>query len=90
MGEPQCIIVENQSDNGFFRDFGDLSLVDEKTARYFARDPRTFLQGMRRLTVQGQESNFGPPVTAQADGALLDGDYDNQPGNNFVLMFLAQ
>ena len=90
MGEPQCIIVERQSDGQFFRDFGDLSLADEKTARYFSRDPQTFLQGMRRLTVQGQESEFGPPVTAEAGGAILDGDFDNQPGNNFVLMFLAQ
>jgi len=59
--------------------------------QFAATDPQTFtLASAYTLTVFGSEhTNVGPAITAQDNGAALDGNFDGQPGGDFVLPFVV-
>jgi hypothetical protein len=69
---------------------GEVKLVDERTAQFLARDPQVFTQGNYRLVVLGEDQTDAPGVRAVDDGQLLDGNYDNAAGQNFVMAFAAR
>jgi hypothetical protein len=87
-GKPQSIRVAFLSGNQEKgRAFGDLSL-NGNVARFLARDPSFLNVNHWRLTVLGSDvANQGPGVRAADDGSPLDGNFDNQTGDDFVLNF---
>jgi Family of unknown function (DUF6519) len=79
----------------FFRVQGTVEVVDSTTVRFTITSPiiqgaqSVFIPGSYALTVFGT-STTNPPVTAvtaQDDGAALDGDFDFLPGGDFILNF---
>jgi hypothetical protein len=72
--------------------FASLKLVSDNTVvRCTLRDPKVFEKGRYTLTCLGTKPAVAeiPAILSQDDGTNLDGDYDNQPGDNFVLPFEA-
>jgi len=68
----------------------EVKMTDEQTVLLVARDPKIFAQGSYRLVVLGTDQVDAPAVRAADDSALLDGNYDNAPGADFVLPFVAR
>lgn len=68
---------------------GNVRMVDAQTAQFIARDPQIFPPGAYRLTVLGTDQTDAPAVRAVDDGAVLDGNYDNAAGQDFVMPFTA-
>lgn len=72
---------------GMFRLFGDLT-VKGNQAQYIAREPEVFKEpGEYRIMAFAEQGDAAVPLAAQDDGTTLDGDFDGQSGNNFVLNF---
>lgn len=69
---------------------GAVKLIDEQTVQFIARDPQVFVQGNYRLVVLGADQQGIPAVRAADDGSLLDGNFDNTAGQDFVLPFAAR
>ena len=97
-GKPQSIMVTREaagSTAGLSRIFGDIQFkqnTNNTVVRFFARDPTFFgadhPQTPYILTVFGSDNaNIGPAIQSQVDGAILDGDFDGDPGGDFVLPF---
>jgi hypothetical protein len=88
-GQPQGLLFELISPNGAFRRHGELE-VKGNLARFIARDPEVWReQGDYQLTIFGDDAQTGPAFRAADDGTPLDGDFDNQPGGNRVLLVQA-
>lgn len=87
---PQSILVERLvPGHDTSRCMGSV-VIKEDVLEFVAMDPPVFdSSDDYRLTVFGEENKFGPVIRAADDGTPLDGDYDNQPGVNFVLPFRA-
>jgi hypothetical protein len=88
IGTPQsarvAILSGNQEKS---RVAGDLTL-DGAVARFQARDPSVLSASAYRLTILGSDQQqFGPGVRAADDGSQLDGNFDNQTGDDFTLDF---
>lgn len=91
-GQPQSILVTRSSNivPGQSRVFGDLEFKPNtnNTVVRFMTSPLSV--DSYTLTIFGSErANIGPAITAQADGVALDGDFDGQPGGDFVLPFVV-
>ncbi len=87
---PQSIVVERLFPGGNTSRCMGSVVIKGDLLEFVAMDPPFFNNsGDYRLTVFGKDSNFGPVVRAADDGTPLDGDYDGQPGVNFVLPFRA-
>lgn len=86
---PQSVIVELVVSNTAPPRLipGTLTLVNNRTVRFVVSQlPNGLRPGAYRLTLLGNEAN-APAIRAQDDGVALDGDFNNQPGGNFVLNF---
>ncbi len=68
----------------------EVHMRDEQTVQYRARDPQIFVEGNYRLVVLASDEADAPAVRAVDDGSLLDGNYDNAAGENFVIPFTAR
>ncbi|MEI2579931.1 DUF6519 domain-containing protein [Scytonema sp. PRP1] len=88
-GTPQSVHLDFiNADNQLSKIDGDIIMVDSEVVRFFARERgRLQFTGTYRLTVFGNDTENGPAVKAQDDDALLDGDFNSQPGGNFELFF---
>ena len=69
---------------------GGAKLVAEKTVQRSSRGTRMFGQGGYRLGVMGADQGNIPAVRALDDGSLLDGNFDDAAGQDFVLPFVAR
>ena len=70
--------------------FGDIQIIDQSKVRFILRDPNLIRQpGRYRLLVLGEDAD-APAIRAVDDNSLLDGDYNDQPGGNFQLIFIAE
>ena len=92
-GQPQSIEVTRSvlGAAGPSRIFGDLEFkpnTNNTVVNFIARDPAVFGSASYTLTVFGSDQpNVGLAIKAQADGAALDGDFNGEPGGDFVLPF---
>ncbi len=69
---------------------GSVKLVNEQTVQFTARNPEIFVAGAYRLRVLGTDQTDAPAVRALDDNSLLDGNYDNVAGQDFVLNFVSR
>jgi hypothetical protein len=87
-GKPQSVrlaFLSGDQEKG--RALGDLSL-NGNVARFLLREPSALNINRWRLTVLGSDvANQGPGVRAADDGSSLDGNFDSQTGDDFVLNF---
>lgn len=87
-GQPQSVrlvTLANNEEQGHI--FGDLS-VGGNVARFIGRDPSLLGPASYRLIVLGQDiADRGPAVRAEDDSSPLDGNADNQAGDDFTLDF---
>ncbi len=67
-----------------------VQMTDEQTVQFRARDPQIFLEGAYRLIVLAADQDDAPAVRARDDDSPLDGNYDNAPGENFIMSFAAE
>lgn len=65
----------------------EVHMTDEQTVQFRARDPQVFFVASYRLVVLATDQADAPAVRAVDDGSLLDGNYDDAPGADFVLNF---
>ncbi len=68
----------------------EVHMTNEQTVQYRARDPEIFRAGSYRLVVLATDQTDAPGVRAVDDGSVLDGNYDNAAGQDFVLPFAAR
>lgn len=88
-GKPQSITVVG----GTVKVTGNIQFQSSThtVVRFVARRRNGFSAGSYTLTVFGREhAGVGPAIKAQDDGALLDGNFDGQPGGDFTLTFEVQ
>lgn len=87
---PQSALVEHLNLQGQANRRMGSMVIKGDLLEFRTMDP-PFLDspGDYRLTVFAEDNNFGPSIRAQDDGSALDGDYDGQPGTDFVLPFRA-
>lgn len=86
-------VTQSINQDSVKRVFGDLAFkpnTNNTVVQFTARDPNSFIASSYTLTVFGSEHpNVGPAITAQDNGAALDGNFDGQPGGDFVLPFVV-
>jgi hypothetical protein len=94
--QPQSIVV-TQSSNlapGSVGVNGDLEFkpdTNNTVVSFILPKLQSFIAGKYTLTVFGSDqANVGLAIRAQADRAALDGDFDGEPGGDFVLPFEVQ
>ncbi len=90
IGDPQGLLFEFTSANrSLVRRSGQLE-VTNNLARFIAQEPSIWEEpGEYRLTVFGNDANTGPAFRAADDNTQLDGNFDNQPGGDLVLLVKA-
>ena len=90
-GSPQSLLVELIAPDGsLFRRVGELAGQGQHGALFIAWDPARWDQpGDYLLTIFGNATQTGPAFSAADDNTPLDGNFDNQPGENLVLPFKA-
>jgi hypothetical protein len=88
LNEPQSIRLDILSGSKRRKIPGNISVQDE-VARFVIYKPSTFAEGSYRMTILGNAAGDRPAVKAKEDGAALDGDFNGQPGGDFILPFKA-
>jgi len=87
---PSGVRVERLGGRVPVRIGSEVHLTDAQTVQYRARDPQIFLEGRYRLVVLGSDQQDAPAVRAADDASLLDGNFDNTGGENFVMPFVSR
>ncbi len=90
VGTPQSLIVERQNPNGAWIKASGTIQVDNKVVRFIAGEPKAFGPMPHRLTILGDDTGNLKAVKAKDDGSPLDGNYDGQPGGDFIFPFHAE
>ena len=87
---PQSIRLDLTDDAGApHKMFGDIQIINLQKVRFLLKDPVAINKpGEYRLTILGNDSD-SVAIRTQDDKTQLDGDYNNQPGEDFLLVFRA-